>query len=120
MNAAHEFTMLKQTLELQIKGSMQELAANKEGKQVGSQGLAAAEKSLAVTKKGLAQDTESLATFKRECQDKARAWEAESSEGKAELKALASAKDILVKKFSGAFVQFGYKAFAKAAVQSQD
>merc|ERR1719316_61230 len=105
MNANQDYMMFKQSTELGIKSSQSELAETTKAKQVAVQALAQAEKELSVAKKSLAEDTALLGDFKRECQEKARDWELESADGKAELKALGAALDILVKKFQSAFVQ---------------
>merc|ERR1719171_2718106 len=119
MNAAHEFQTLRQSLELAVKSSKEELAQNTHGKQVAAEALAESEKTLSVTQKSLAADTADLSDLKRDCQDKARGWEAESKDGAAELKALAAAKDILVKKFNAVFVQSAVK-LTRSSVRTKD
>jgi len=100
MQGNHEFMMLKQGLESQIKSTSEELKENTQGKAISTQSLAQAEKDSGIAKKSLAEDTAYLAELKRDCQDKARTWEAENKDGNAEMKALSSAKAILTKKFS--------------------
>jgi len=100
MQSNHEFMMLKQGLESQIKSTQQELNENTHAKQATTEALAQAEKDLGIAQRALAADTEYLADHKRECQEKARTWEAEHKDGEAELKALSAAKDILTQKFS--------------------
>merc|ERR1719421_1791054 len=116
MTANQDYNMLKQSTELGIKSSQAELAATTKSKQVEVEALAQAEKTLSATKKGLTQDTALLGDLKRECQEKARDWELENADGKAELKALGAALDILVKKFQSAFVQAQAKTVRAVAV----
>merc|ERR1719162_2607121 len=110
--------MTKQSMENEIKSVTEELNENTHAKQVATQALAQAEKDLGITKRALAEDTEYLADLKRDCQDKARTWEAEHKDGEAEMKALASAKSILTKKFKVAFVSM--KAILSSKFSAHD
>jgi len=100
MQENHQFMMLKQGLENQVKSTNEELAENTQGKAISTQSLAQAQKDLGIAQKALAEDTTYLADLKRDCQEKARTWEAENKDGNAEMKALSAAKAILTKKFS--------------------
>jgi len=104
MQGSHAFSMLKQGMENSIKSFNEELQANTHGKAVCAETLAQADRSLSVAKKANAEDTAYLADLKRECQTKARDWEAEHRDGNAELEALGKAKGILTQKFGGAFI----------------
>merc|ERR1719498_1442424 len=81
-------------------------------KAAAAEALATAEKDHAVTTKTLGEDTAYLKDLKRDCQGRARDFEVETKDNKAELAALAKAKAILLKKFAS-FVQT--KALAKAS-----
>jgi len=118
MQSNHEYMMTKQSMENEIKSVTEELNENTHAKQVATQVLAQAEKDLGITKRALAEDTEYLADLKRDCQDKARTWEAEHKDGEAEMKALASAKSILTKKFKVAFVSM--KAILSSKFSAHD
>jgi len=100
MESNHAFMMVKQGMESEIKSTNEELRENTQGKAIATQALAQAEKDLGIAEKALASDTSYLADLKRDCQEKARTWEAEHKDGNAELKALSAAKAILTKKFS--------------------
>merc|ERR1719298_212969 len=84
-----------------------------------AEALAQAEKDLAVEKKGLASDEAYVRDLKRDCQSKAADYEVEAKDNQAELKALASAKAILTKKFAASsLMQTGAKV--KAMARSHD
>merc|ERR550514_1201862 len=86
-----------------------------------AEALATAEKDLAVEKKGLSEDEAYVRDLKRDCQSKAADYEVEAKDNQAELKALASAKAILAKKFAAsALVQTGAKVKARAASGDED
>jgi len=100
MKAAHTFNMLKAGTEHELKALKKEMAEATQKKQLTSQELAQAEKDIAMEKETAATEGKYLSDLKYECQDKAAAFEVEMNDGKAELKALTKASDILNKKFN--------------------
>jgi len=97
-------SMLKQSLENEIKGMKKELSEATHMKQRAAEELAQSEKDLAVEKDGHAKDEAFRRDLKREFYTKAQDFEVEHKDASGELKALGAAKAILEKKFS-AFVQ---------------
>jgi len=118
MQSNHEFMMTKQSMDSEIKSLNEELNENTHAKQFNTQALAQAEKDVAIAKRALEEDTEYVGDLKRDCQEKAREWEAEHKDGEAELKALASAKQILTNKF--AFVSMKTSLSSKASANIAD
>merc|ERR1719159_464317 len=102
--AQHAYDMLKQGLTNQVAGKKKEMDESTKKKAAAGEALAGAEKDLAVTQKSLAEDTSFLKDLKRDCQNRARDFEVETKDNKAELTALGKAKAILLKKFAS-FVQ---------------
>jgi len=111
--AAHAFVQLKTGIENQIKSQREEMSEATKMKQFNAEGKAGAGKDLAVEEKGLAEDTQYVADLKRDCQQRAARFEAESRDGNSELTALGKAKTILTKKF-GALLQTMTVAEAKS------
>lgn len=101
-NAKHNFAMLKQSLDDQIKADSKELNEAKTNKASAQQTKAVAEGDLAVTKKDLADDEETLANLDTDCRAKQDDHET-STKGRAEeLKALGEAKKIISSMTGGA------------------
>merc|ERR1719210_1871903 len=90
--AAHNFAMLKQSLEDEIKFASGNMAKAKKGIAESAETKATAEGDLDVTSKSLKEDTSSLAALHQECMTKAQDFEAETKSRGEELKALGAAK----------------------------
>merc|ERR1719486_507667 len=131
MKAAHTFNMFKAGTDHELKALNKALGEAKQKKQITSQEMAQAEKDIAMEKETMATEGKYLSDLKYECQDKAAAFEVEMNDGKAELKALTKATDILNKKFNFAqesqtvqvlFLQtkMKTKAHAKARLPGDD
>jgi len=110
---------LKQGLEYEIKSLNEEMAESTHKKQRAIEELAAAEKDLAVEQKGKSDDVSFLQDLQRDYNSKARDFEVEFKDAHAEMKALASAKAILEKKFA-AFVQTGSHTTMRLATRAHD
>jgi len=101
----HAFQGLAQGLEDAIKYANQDLAKAKKGLATSAEAKATAEGDLAVTSKDLAEDNTALATLHQDCMSGAEDFEAETKSRGEELKALATAKKIIVEATSGAASQ---------------
>jgi len=93
-------SMLKQSLENEIKGMKKELGEATHMKARAAEELAQSEKDLAVEKDGHSKDEAFRRDLKREFYSKGQDFEVEFKDASAELKALGAAKAILEKKFS--------------------
>jgi len=105
MHSNHEFMLLKQGMDNEVKSTNDELAENTNGKQISTQSLAQGEKDLGIAKRALADDMAYVKDLRLDCTEKARTWEIDHKDGEAELKALSSAKAILTKKFKAALIE---------------
>merc|ERR1719247_1457429 len=95
MEAAHEYEMLKQNLEMQIstmKKRMSEATTEKSGLE---DAKATAEEELMSTKKTLADDEKYLEELKQSCSMKAQEWATRQKDAAGELAAIAKAKETL-------------------------
>jgi chromosome segregation ATPase len=101
-NALHNFEMLKQGLEDQIKFATKDTAESKKSLGASGQKKAAAESDLAMTSKDLAVDTTGLADLNKDCMAKAQDHEAADKSRAGELEALAAAKKAVSEMTSGA------------------
>jgi len=116
--AAQAYALLKQSMDGETAGMKEELSENTNLKASSAEKLAGAQGDLEITKKSLAEDTAYLKDLKRDCQTRAREFEAESKDNNAEITALGKAKAILLKKF--ALVQTATRVHALAKVQARD
>jgi C4-type Zn-finger protein len=98
----HNFEMLKQSLEDQLKFGNKDLDDAKKGTAASGEKKATAEGDLAATSKELAGDVSTLADLHHNCMTKAEDFEAETKSRGEELKALADAKKVIVDTTSGA------------------
>jgi chromosome segregation ATPase len=96
VQAKQNYDMKKQSLEDEIKYANDDLAEAKKAVAANTQSKAVAEGDLAVTTKALNSDKADLAVVHQECMEKASAYEAEVASRAEELKALATAKKIIV------------------------
>merc|ERR1719156_263234 len=106
MEAAHEYEMLKQNLEMQIstmKKRMSEATTEKSGLE---DAKATAEEELSSTKKTLADDEKYLEDLKQSCSMKAQEWATRQKDAAEELAAIAKAKEGL---------ESGVKVFLEAS-----
>merc|ERR1719269_258317 len=95
MTAAHEYEMLKQSLETQMstmKKRMSEATTEKSGLE---EAKSSAEEELASTKKTLADDEKYLEDLKQSCSAKAEEWATRQKDAAGELAAIAKAKEVL-------------------------
>ena len=100
------FEMLKQSLTDEIKFANKEKDEAAKAKAASEEAKATAEGDLDVTSKGLAEDTKALAELHHNCMTKASDFEAETTSRGEELKALATAKKIIIEATSLAQVSF--------------
>merc|ERR1719267_317384 len=97
----HNFELMEQGLEDEIKFGEKELAEAKADLGKASEAKAAAEGDLAVTAKALAADIKALADLHADCMAKAEEFEAETKSRGEELKALAMAKKVIQESTGG-------------------
>jgi len=98
----HNFQMLKQSIEDELKYGTKELAEAKKGIASSGQKKASSEGDLSTTSKDLAEDIKVLGDLHQECMTTAQDFEAEVKSRGEELKALAEAKKVIVETTSGA------------------
>merc|ERR1719190_40677 len=98
----HNFQLLKQSLEDQIKFGNADMAEAKKGIAESAQKQAVANGDLVVTSKDLAADISTLADLHQNCLTKAQDYEAATKSRDEELKALAEAKKAIAETTSGA------------------
>jgi len=96
------FEMLKQSLTDEIKFADKEKEEAKKSKSESAEGKATAEGDLDVTSKALAEDIKELQGLHHNCMTKAEEFEAETKSRGEELKALATAKKIVIEATGGA------------------
>jgi len=96
VQAKHNFDMKAQSLQDEIKFANDDLSEAKKGVAANTESKATAEGDLQVTTKSLNEDKADLAVVHQECMNKASAYEAEVASRAEELKALATAKKIIV------------------------
>merc|ERR1719321_1006275 len=97
----HNFELMQQGLEDEIKYGEKELAEAKTALGAAQEAKAAAEGDLAVTAKALAADIKALADLHQDCMTKAEEFEAETKSRGEELKALAMAKKVIQESTGG-------------------
>merc|ERR1719473_373960 len=118
-NAAHNFAMLKQSLEDQIAADTKDKSEEEANKAAAEEGKAGAEGDLSVTTKELAAAKEKLATAQSNCMTVAADHEATVAGRKEELGVIAEARKILVDTSSGA-VEQTYSFFQSTLRTSAD
>jgi len=110
MKAAHEYEMLKQSLETQMstmKKRMSEATTEKSGLE---EAKSSAEEELASTKKTLADDEKYLEELTQSCSMKAKEWATRQKDAAGELAAIAKAKEVL---------ESGVKVFLQVSSKTQ-
>merc|ERR1719436_253808 len=98
----HNFQMLRQSLEDEIKFGNADMAEAKKGLAESAEKQAVANGDLAVTSKDLAADIATLADLHQNCLTKAQDYEAATKSRDEELKALAEAKKAIAEQTGGA------------------
>jgi len=98
----HNFQLLKQSLEDEIKFGNADMAEAKKGLAESAEKQAVANGDLTVTSKDLAADISTLADLHQNCLTKAQDYEAATKSRDEELKALAEAKKAIAETTSGA------------------
>eukprot|EP00928_Gymnodinium_smaydae_P046710 TRINITY_DN31133_c0_g1_i1.p1 TRINITY_DN31133_c0_g1~~TRINITY_DN31133_c0_g1_i1.p1 ORF type:complete len:724 (+),score=240.09 TRINITY_DN31133_c0_g1_i1:57-2174(+) len=105
MNSRHNFQLMKQSLEDQIKVDEKDLASSKTMKHDATETRARATGDLTVSKKGLADAESVLKNMKGDCLTKAQDHEISVKNRQEELKALAEAKKAIAEMTGGAAEQ---------------
>merc|ERR1719484_115445 len=95
MKAGHEYAMLKQNLEMQIKTMKKRMSEATTEKSGLEEAKASAEEELSSTKKTLADDEKYLEELKQSCSAKAAEWATRQKDAAGELAAIAKAKEVL-------------------------
>jgi len=104
-SASHNFQMLEQSLQDQLKVATRGSAAAKKNLASSSEKQAIAEGDLEVTSKDLAEDQKTLSGLHENCLTRAQDFEAATNSRAEELKALAAAKKVLEETSGGAASQ---------------
>jgi hypothetical protein len=104
-SSLHNFEMLKQSLEDQIKVANKDSAAAKKSAASSAEKQAVGEGDLEVTSKDLAEDQKTLSGLHENCLTRAQDFEASTKSRAEELKALAAAKKVLEETSGGAASQ---------------
>jgi len=113
--ALHNFEMLKQSLEDEIRFATKDMDEAKKGIAASSERKATAEGGLQVTSKELAEDVKAKGTLHHDCMTRAEAFEAETRSRGEELKALATAKKIIEEETTGASFALDQASFVQVA-----
>jgi len=101
MTAQHNFELLKQSLEDEMKNNEKSMADTKKAIATAQENKATAEGDLAVATKDLDEDTKYLKSIHQDCLEKATDFEAAVKSRDAELEALATAKKIIAEATAG-------------------
>jgi hypothetical protein len=111
-NAHHNFAMLKQSLEDEVKNGEKDMAATKKNLAATQEAQAVATGDLDVTSKALAEDEKTHSTLHQDCMTKSQDFEAATKSRGEELKALAEAKSVIGENTGGAeSVAYGSSSF---------
>jgi hypothetical protein len=115
----HNYEMLKQSLEDEIKVSNQDLDKAKKGIAGSTEKKSTAAGDLQVTSKELAEDLKAKGSVHQDCMAKASAFQAETLSRGEELKALAQAKQIIQEATGGAALdQVSFIQLARLSISS--
>merc|ERR1719443_488233 len=119
-SSLHNFEMLKQALEDEIKFATKDMGEAKADSAAASERKATAEGDLSVTSADLAADVKTLADLHHDCMTKASEFEEATKSRGEELKALAEAKKIISEKTGGAAsLTYGLAQVSLVQVRSQ-
>jgi len=100
--ALHNFNMLKQSLDDQIKFANSDMAAAKKNLAKSAEKKSVAQGDLASTSEDLSEDQKTLSTLHSDCMTRAQDFEAATKSRGQELDALAQAKKVITETTSGA------------------
>eukprot|EP00403_Amphidinium_massartii_P023946 CAMPEP_0178400786 /NCGR_PEP_ID=MMETSP0689_2-20121128/15968_1 /TAXON_ID=160604 /ORGANISM="Amphidinium massartii, Strain CS-259" /LENGTH=686 /DNA_ID=CAMNT_0020021591 /DNA_START=74 /DNA_END=2134 /DNA_ORIENTATION=+ len=100
--ARHNYAMVKQSLEDEIKYSGQDMDKAKAALAASSEAKAVAERDLGMTEKDLKADEEGLESLENDCAAKTEDYNTATASREGELKAIAAAKEVISTKASGA------------------
>merc|ERR1719277_2098509 len=114
-SSKHNFEMLKQSLEDELKYGNKDLGEAKKSLAASGEAKSSAEGDLAMTSKELATDEETKAGLHSSCMARAEDYEAEVSSRTEELKALAEAKKVIAETTGGA-VDVSYSLAQQASL----
>jgi len=118
--ALHNFEMLKQSLEDQLKFAEQDSAAAKKSLAASAEKKAVAQGDLEVSSSDLAEDEKTKSTLHQDCLTRATDFEAATKSRSEELKALAAAKKVITETTSGAAdLSYGLNQVSFLQVNSQ-
>merc|ERR1719362_1028912 len=119
-NALHNFEMLKQSLEDEMKFATKDMGDAKSSSSKAGVAKANAEGDLDVTQKALDADIKTKADTHRDCMEKAQDYEAETKSRAEELKALAEAKKVISENTGGAEkLQYGFSQVSFVQLRSR-
>merc|ERR1719159_2381598 len=119
-DALHNFELLKQGLEDQIKFSTKDSNQAKKALSESGEKKAAAESDLALTNKDLEADTKGLADLNQDCMEKAQAHETADKSREDELAAIAAAKKALSENTGGAAAgTYSFLQVARSSLSSR-
>merc|ERR1719443_1775579 len=119
-SSLHNFEMLKQALEDEIKFATKDMGEAKADSAAASEHKATAEGDLSVSTADLAADVKSLADLHHDCMTKASEFEEATKSRGEELKALAEAKKIISEKTGGAAsLTYGFAQVSLLQVRSR-
>mmetsp|Transcript_83997 Transcript_83997/g.180054 ORF Transcript_83997/g.180054 Transcript_83997/m.180054 type:complete len:731 (-) Transcript_83997:56-2248(-) len=119
-NARHNFELLKQSLEDQVKVDERELGEAKSFKHDATETKATTMGSLQVTKQDLSDATSVLKNMKSDCMSKAADHETSVTNRAEELKAIAAAKDALAEVTGAASLTYNQASFLQLASNGAD
>lgn len=105
MNEKHNFGMLKQSLEDEIKFAQKDMDEAKKALATSAEAKATAEGDLSVSTKDLKADEESLEGMKVDCMNRGQDYETETKSRAEELEAIAQARKVIAESVSGAAQQ---------------
>jgi len=124
-SALHNFEMLKQSLEDDMKFAKKDMEEAKKKRSEASETKAASEGDLVTTKKDLQADEAALADLKQDCMTKAQDFEAATKSRGEELEALTKAKTVIIEATGGAekatygFSQASLLQLRRSAIRSR-
>jgi len=120
MVARHNFEMVKQSLEDEMKYAGQEMSKAKADLAASGESKAAASSDLAMTEKDLEADTDGLSTLESDCASKTEDYKVATASREGELEAIAAAKEALTSKTGGAeSIAYDLAQTAQAFLQLQ-
>jgi hypothetical protein len=120
VNALHNFELLKQSLEDEMKFETKDMTEAKKTQSASSGSKSICVGDLSATSKDLAADEQSLADLHHECMTKSEDFEAETKSRGEELKALAEAKRIIGESTGAADkIAYGFLQLSRSQISSK-